>query len=458
MKKAFAFCLSLLLAFNCVITCFAAQADPFVPIIRFTVASDTHVLAHSDLMERRIQKMIGLSYDEASRDPHYPALDALLIAGDLTNDGTKEEFDHFWKAVSGSLKGETRFLGVVAKNHDGYALRRSALRAYYSSLTGNDADFHVVLRGYHFIGLSASPNDLAHYDAAQMRWLKAQLDEAVQTDPERPIFVMRHEPSYNTVYGSSLYDGWGIARFNALLQKYPQVVEFAGHSHYPLNDPRSIWQGDFTAIGTGAIYYSEFTVGGLRAYHPEDSQETSTCWIVELDAAHTMRLRGYDVIEGKQLCEEFLPNPALQNHRTYTPQNRKALSRPPVFEAGSALTTEPFFGGCTVTVPAALSADGMPVVLYRAWAEDPHGKQAGKAWTLPSYYRAVEQNTVRLTLNALSEGEYIVYVVAENAYGGQSEPLKAAVIIPGKNSVLNVFDRIKWLFTQVFEFLRHLFW
>ena len=97
------------------------------------------------------------------------------------------------------------------------------------------------------------------------------------------MFVTHHEHNIETVYGSSVYDGWGVPYFKAILNQYPQVVDFSGHSHFPLNDPRSVWQGKFTAIGTGAIYYSEFTVEGLRSYHPADSEQTATCWIVELN-------------------------------------------------------------------------------------------------------------------------------------------------------------------------------
>ena len=166
---------------------FAAAPEDFVPVIRFVAASDTHVKEDDDTNALRILKMMELAYGIADADPAYGTLDAVLIAGDLTDRGTKPAFDIFWDAVSSSLREGTQFLGVVAKNHDGYEMKRSELRDYYSILTGNEADFNVVIGGFHFIGLSASPVDGVHYTASQQTWLRQQLDTAVKEEPEKPI-------------------------------------------------------------------------------------------------------------------------------------------------------------------------------------------------------------------------------------------------------------------------------
>ena len=404
----------------------AETADDFVPVLRFIAASDTHVRDDSDVTANRIGKMLELAYGISDADPNYTALDALLIAGDLTNDGTKTEFDKFANAVFGSLREGTRFIGVVAKNHDGYEMSRKELRAYYNSVSGNDADFHVVINGYHFIGISASPLDGVHYSTEQQKWLKQQLTEASKEDPNKPIFVTHHEHVRGTVYGSSLKEGWGMTYFTSILKQFPQVVDFSGHSHYPLNDPRSLWQGKFTAVGTGAIYYSEFHIEGAT-YHPADSNDTATCWIVEVDADNRLRLRGMDVEAGVCLCEYVLDNPADPSNREYTPAKREAAAKAPVFAEGTELTVTPTANGCTVSVPAAASADGMPVTLYRVKATNKAGVTVAKSWTLPCYYRAVEQDTVELTLTGLFTGEYTVSVTAENAYGDVSAPVKATV-------------------------------
>ena len=460
MKKSLSLLLAVLLFTALALPALAAAAGApadFTPVIRFIASSDTHIKENDDTNTKRIPKMLELGYSVADADPAYKALDAVLIVGDLTNDGTKTEFDIFWDTLSSSLREGTQFLGVVAKNHDGYVMKRGELRSYYTETTGNDPDFNVVINGYHFMGLSASPLDGVHYSASQMSWLREQLDAAVKEDPDKPVFFMNHEPALNTVYGSSAFDIWGIPQFKSLMSRYPQIVHFAGHSHYPLNDPRSVWQGNWTEIGTGAIYYAEFTIDAARAYDPADCREAANCWIVELDKDNNMRLRGYDVNEAKLLCERYLLNPADKNNREFTPAKQKAASKAPEFAEDAELTVTPDTGKCTVTAPKAQSTDGEPIVLYRAYAKNSMGALVSKTWTLPKYYRAIEENEIELTLGGLSEGEYTVSVIAENAYGMQSEPIETTVEIPAESGIRAVLARIMYVFECIKKFFVQLF-
>lgn len=458
MKKVVCVILTLMFCFAMPFVASAKDSEEnFVPSTRFLLASDTHFLDYSDINDKRVPKMIELAYSVADSDPDYKGLDALLVAGDLTNDGTEDEFVRFWNCVSTSLRKDTRFLGVVAQNHDGYEMKQAQLREYYKNLTGNDADFHVVIGGYHFIGISVSPKQSKRYDKDQLNWLKKQLDEAVAQDKDKPVFVMHHEHSRNTVYGSALFDGWGITHFKKILQQYPQVVEFSGHSHYPLNDPRSIWQGEYTAVGTGAIFYSEFTVEGHRTYHPEDYMETSTCWIVELDKDSNMRFRGYDVDQGKLLCEKILKNPANPENREYTPEKREADSVAPEFDENAALDIEAKHAECIVNVPAAACSDGEPVVLYRAKVKNKSGVTVAKQWLLPPYYRAIDNETVSFDFTALGTGEYTVSVTAENAYGKESAPIEASIQVEGDGLPRVVISRIGVWFGKVKQFFSCLF-
>ncbi|MBQ6065261.1 MAG: metallophosphoesterase [Clostridia bacterium] len=434
MSKLLALFLALLTAFSALcgralIVKAPADTGEFTPVLRFIAASDTHVETYLDIESHRMQKMLRLGYAIADADAEYNALDAVLVAGDLTDDGRKDQFNAFSAALNSCLREGTRFLGVTAKSHDGGTMRRKEVHEYYTAVTGNSPDFHTVINGFHFIGLSASDNDDVHYDDGQIAWLRAQLEEATAEDPDKPVFVTHHEHVRNTVYGSSDFEGWGETYFTDVLNDFPQVVDFSGHSHYPLNDPRSVWQGAFTAVGTGAIYYSEFTIDDVRTYHPDDSRRTSTCWIVEVDADNRVRLRGMDIPAQEFLCEYILDNPADPANRDYTPEKRAAASLPPVFEQGAALKVMKLAGDVKITAPAAKSDDSMEIVLYRAVAYDADGNEAAKTWTLPAYYTAGQQKTVTMKLSDLEKGSYEIRVVAETAYGVQSEPLTAALTV-----------------------------
>lgn len=439
-------------------TAVAADDADFVPVLRFIASSDTHVTGAGDVKTQRIDSMLGMAYDLAASDANYQSLDAVLVVGDLTDDGTPEQFDAFDSTMKNDLRDGTKLLAVVAKNHDGYNQSRADIRATCEAMTGNGADFHVVLNGYHFIGLSASKDRLQHYDLGQLRWLKQQLDAAVKDDPNKPVFVMHHEPTVETVYGSSVYDGWGVPYFGAILRQYPQAVEIAGHSHYPVNDPRSVWQGAYTAVNTGAIAYAEFTVDATRTYHPADSRDVANCWIVEANAAGDLRLRGIDVNAQSVLCDFVMKNPADKANRDFTPAKRKAASKAPAFADGTAMTVTPTENGCKVTVPAAQSTDGMPVILYRISAKSTLGIPVAKSWTLAQYYRSDGADEIELELQGLIPGSYMVSVTVENAYGKQSQPLQTTVTATGKQGFGYLGVLLNLLFGKIKDFFVHLFW
>ncbi len=477
MKKTttviFSFVLAVLMFCSCCSVSVFAQEDAFKPVLRFIASSDTHIQTSSNKNEQRIAAMMDLGYAVAEEDPHYKALDALLVCGDLTESGTTKQFDKFQSAIDSSLRDGTRFLGVVAHGHDGKTMTHAQTREYYSQISGNTPDFHTVINGFHFIGISVSPNQTGPWnDENQVRWLDTQLAQAAADDPDKPIFVIHHEHVLGTVYGSN--EGWGLSCFADVLSKYPQVVDFSGHSHYPLNDPRSLWQGEFTAIGTGALHYAEFFIDG-ETVHPSGYKDVATCWIVEVDAQNKIRLRGMDILSEECLCEYILDNPAKAENRPYTPEKRAEASKAPVFSPDAGIKISSQDNNAELTVSAAQSTDGMPVVLYRAFAIDKQGRTVSSAWTLPQYYVAGEQKEITLNLTGLDNGIYTVRVIAQTAYDVSSAPLDATLIVGNvsedasqdkeddtedngnENAFMEFFRRIGDWFRSIFEWFKNLF-
>lgn len=428
---------SIISVFMAVITFFAslgaASINPvspvedsdFVPVLRFMAASDTHVKAANDTQSRRLQKAIKMSYAIADANKHYNKLDGILIAGDTTDDGLQSQRCAFKAAVDSVIKPETQFMPLLAQAHDGGTYDSESLE-YFKMLHDVDAtDNHYVLNGYHFITISRSNELGVRYADYQREWLKAQLEEAVADDPNRPIFVSHHEHVDNTVYGSSDFEGWDDEFFKDIFLEYPQIVHFSGHSHYPLSDPRSIWQDEFTAIGTGALYYVELTVEDVRTVHPKGYKDEVQFWVVEVDANHRLRLIGIDLTEEKVLCEYILENPADLANREYTPEKQAARSTAPVFE-DAKVDVNKSFGKLSLTFDSAKSTDGMPVVLYRVIVNNADGKEVYNDWLLPEYYSATVAETNTVNLNTLLKGDYTAKIIAETAYGVQSAPLEVS--------------------------------
>ena len=393
----------------------------FVPVIRFTVASDTHIQAAGFERTQRMQKVMSLAYNDAQQDENYKRVDAFLWAGDLTDQGYKVQFLNFLGTVKSMKKDETQLLAVLAKSHDGYTMENGT-QEYFTDITGQPTDFHEVINGFHFIGLSASHIKDEHYSTYQREWLKEELAKAAADDPQKPIFVMQHEHVKDTVYGSFEEDGWGMDYFRDILNEYPQIVDFSGHSHYPLNDPRSVWQGEFTAVGTGALKYAEFTVDGERTVHPDGYKKIAQSWIVEVDKDNTVRLRGFDNLTGTLLCEYFIKNPADINARQFTPAQQKSISSAPVFNEGAKLTAKKIAGKYKITAPAAESTDGFPVFLYRFYIYDKDGNLTETKWVLNNYWKSETYESITEKFEA--EKGFTVKFTAENAYGMKSAELE----------------------------------
>ena len=400
----------------------------FTPVIRFVACSDSHLKSAAGKGSYRLEKTAKLAYAIAKADDEYNNLDAFLINGDITNDGNIDQFAGFKVVADKYIKSETELLPIIANNHDFRNMKKQTV-AYFSQLMGKDTDYHKVVNGYHFIGISTSDVEGVNYTEEQRVWLKAQLDEAVKDDPNKPIFVSQHEHVRNTVYGSSDFDGWGIDDFSDILEQYPQVVDFSGHSHYPLNDPRSVWQGSFTAIGTGALAYMELTVEDQRKVHPTGNGLEAQFWIVELDKDSNMRLRGIDLIEEKVLCEYILANPANPDNREYTPEKQTARSTAPVFDEDAKLKVTKLARNISVKFDAAKSTNAEPVFLYKVKVTNSDGEVVKSDWVLPKYYSATVEETERLSLGKFDKGDYTVSVTAQTAWGIQSEAMTANISI-----------------------------
>ncbi len=408
-------------------------SDNFIPVLRFTVVSDVHIQFPGDVRCQRMAKMLKTSYAVAQADPHYNKLDGVMFAGDITDKGLGIEYLAFQSIINAGVKDETQPMVIVAKSHDCNTYQKDAL-TFFESLSGLTTDFHHVLNGFHFIGISTThdKDTDVKYTAEQLSWLNVQLAQAAAENPAKPIFVTHHEHVADTVYGSreALGEGWGTPEFYDILAPYPQVVDFSGHSHYPLNDPRSIWQGDFTALGTASLNYFEFTVDDVRTVHPKNNKKAAQMWVVEADANNRVRLRGYDLIANVFVCEYLIEKPSDTSTFAYTPEQMAATSAAPVFAEGTAAKMKKLLDGTyRVDIPAAQSTDEKIVFLYRVFVLDETGNPAGDFWALSGYYFTPPPETVSVHIGKLEKGTYQLKIVAENAYSMQSEPITQTLTV-----------------------------
>ena len=93
-------------------------------------------------MQKDCKEVIDYSLDFAVKDEHYNKIDTFFIAGDITNKGSKEEFDAFKEIYDYAADKGAKFLCTVAKGHDSITMGKKSLE-YYKSLTNQETDFHI---------------------------------------------------------------------------------------------------------------------------------------------------------------------------------------------------------------------------------------------------------------------------------------------------------------------------
>ena len=397
--------------------------DDFVPVMRFVAASDTHVITLGDTGCRRITKMMKQAYLLADKDADYNKVDAVVFAGDLTDEGSMTAYAAFATTVKDVLRDETQYLALAAvDSHDGNFYNKADALGMFTQVTGQQPDYHTVINGYHFIVVSACADENAHYLPEQVEWLDEQLSLAVADTPDKPVFVFQHEHITGTVFGSYKSEGWGVTNFTEVLEKYPQVIDISGHSHYPSNDPRSIWQGSFTAIGDCGLSYAEFSVDGVNSIHPDGCKQVAQSLILEIDADNRVLVKVLDITAGEILCTYLVDNVTEEVKTKYSHDERRASANAPVFADDAQITYKKGLINATVTVPQAAVEDGNEVYIYRIAVKNNAGETLYAAWEFSEYYFAERPDTISFKFS-MPDGAAYAEVVAEDAWGNQSAAL-----------------------------------
>lgn len=399
--------------------------EDFTPILRFVVCSDVHLDCTNDQnRETKFQAVFTDTYKYAAKSS-YKKLDAVIVAGDFANRGRDEEYIRFNELVNKNIKSETQLLTCLG-NHEFINYRDyDATIAYerYKALINENVDTHVVINGYHFIGVSYDDNGKTF--KGKTEWLDAQLKEASKDTPDKPIFVYQHPHPTATVYGSI---NWSDVDIRAVLTKYPQVIDFSGHSHYTSTDPRCVWQGSFTAIGTGSTCA---LMSNLNYFgHDEDAPgDSGACWIVEVDADGNTRLQLWDLANHQffEKNEYYFVNSTKPTDHKYTWGNMKSLDTAPQFPEGATITAKRNSeGNVVLSFPDATAYWGAEN--YKISVTKGALKDVWSETVVSNYVRTVSDG-MNVDIGDLEAGTYTVRIKPYSPYAKGGKTLKATITV-----------------------------
>ncbi|MDR2646617.1 MAG: hypothetical protein LBB67_00600 [Oscillospiraceae bacterium] len=303
------------------------MTDDFQPILRFLAMSDVHYKDEHTKERDRMAQALADGRGIAAAHPSYNALDAVAVVGDFANSGSETQMRAFKKTLDEGLEAATQTILSIASHEFGSGGVEAA-EEKLQRIFGQAPDVHRVINGFHFI--SVSPSKGTDFDDKKRAWAGECLKIAAADDPKKPIFFFQHPHVTDTVSGSI---NWGNDDFTALLMHYPQVIDFSGHSHAPINDPRSIHQRHFTALGCGTLAY--FELDEFDKYYgtvPPRDEEAAQMLVVETDAQNRVRIVPYNILTHKAFPYVWrIDEPSNPDSFQYTNAKRQAADTAPYF-------------------------------------------------------------------------------------------------------------------------------
>ncbi|HZG71436.1 MAG TPA: metallophosphoesterase, partial [Chondromyces sp.] len=386
----------------------------------FSVLSDIHVKKGE---QGSVQK-----FQEALRqiNEHAPNQDAFIALGDLTDRGAKEEYEQFFNIYNKMKQPQATSLFAIGNHEYRDGLSISKTQERFLQMTGMEAlYFHKKIKGYDFIVLGPESGlTKGYYSQKQIDWLSGELEKAAQQNPNKPIFVFLHHPMKNTVYGSKWTSGEEIYQ---AMKKFPQVVAFSGHTHYPLEDPRSIHQKDFTSIATSSVSYLWPGPGYLQGELTPENQLLSQGLIVEV-------FKDRIVINKRDFHKNDWTNapwevvyPINKNEFVYT-EKRDQIK--PEFLMGSYIRQhKEKTTANSLEVSFTQAVDNLLVHSYKVIVtERKTGKRVKEFKALSEFYKDPVPNPMTLPIQGLKAGTtYTIKIVAIDAFGNESSMITGII-------------------------------
>lgn len=388
----------------------------FNPVLRFMVVSDVHYKDEHTIERDRMVSAIRTAYRLSDNDK-YNKLDAIYVVGDFANSGSPEQMKAFRKTLDDEVRSDTVWNVSFASHevsYDDYEHTAERFKAYFDA----EPNTHRVINGFHFISVSCTRR--CEFTEEHKEFAEKELKFAAEDDRRKPIFFFQHPHIKDTVYGSI---DWGEQGLTPILCNYPQIIDFSGHSHAPINDPRSVHQRHFTCFGTGTLSY--FEGDDFDKYYDTvfpNAHNAAQMLIVETDADNRVRVYPYDLI-----TDNFFPfvwkidKPWDPLSFEYTDKRYKS-DVTPYFKENSSIDVCLDRNSVMVKFEQAL-IDEEYVCDYNVYVKNSDNLIVANKNLWSDYYFYDMPEFLEVSFDDLTPGEYFIEIYANSFWCSKSEPL-----------------------------------
>ncbi|MHB1152493.1 MAG: metallophosphoesterase [Eubacteriales bacterium] len=401
-------------------TAFISEASAGgIPVMRFVAATDVHIKDYDSIERTRFADLFKDTYAYCETQA-YKNLDAVVISGDFTDNGTTKQYEAFSGIIKDHIREETQPI-VLMGNHEW----GNSNYDDFAKKMGMEPNSDNIIKGFHFIGLSPVGSDYS----SQFDWVGQHLKAASGEDPKKPIFTFQHHHMRDTVYVS---EEWYTDQLDDIYDDYSQSVNFSGHSHGPVNNPRSIYQKDYTLLGAGTLSYFECLSGMSYGTIPPDAGQAAQFFIVEVYADNSVKLMPFNLLthdffrETDSYSDEnivwYIDTPSDKSTFRYTDARYKTADNP-VFPVGTPDAVISDIGTKTAVVTFTQAKDGECVCSYEIALYAAGAETASSVFNIFSeYYFEPMPETLSYTVGGLrGNTEYAVKITAVDCFGKRSK-------------------------------------
>ncbi len=434
-------------------------------VLSFAAISDTqHKYSGIDTLSKFAAALAQL--DAAAMETS-DGLDAILFAGDLVQSAQTTQVEEFRNTYESVINPSAVPLIFALGNHDvdceaGYTYEKLTMESFYNIFGDKYRAYeeetsnlsigctHTIVNGYHFLCINPIDKEYIGTDAGGVlysteakNWLDTTLAKITAENPGQYVFLNTHPMLYDTTYGSTLLTGnhrWYTKDLTSIVEKYPQVITFGGHTHFPINDERTIMQTKFTALGCGSVTYLAIENGysNVSGTVPGDASQSSAGLLLEVDKNGNIRITRMNFADGttfKDAWELSAPQADGSHLTKYTKDRANSNAAPEM--KGSIKVSTTTVGGTTVgAVVFDAGTDDDFVHHYEVKVTNAStGALVNQISYLTNFYlhsnpKETMPKTYSISLGSLPAGaEYKVEVVAVDSWDAKSTAATATVTI-----------------------------